>query len=111
MTATLKAEISNKARDFRNLERLVNTPEFDEALKKDPDNVWVRFAIINGNVEEVKKWIKETLVEEIGEMTLRQLRLRATQLGLTRVTLFTKDELIVKIIQIQDARKTQKVAV
>lgn len=110
MTAALKAEVRNKALDFRNLERLMQSPEFDEAWKADPDNVWIRFAIVNGNVEEIKSWIRETLTSEVGEMNLRQLRLRAGQLGLPRVTIYTKDELIVKIIQLQNARKTQNAA-
>jgi hypothetical protein len=108
--AILKAEVSNKVKDFRNLENLMQTANFDAAWKADPDNIWVRFAIINGNVEEVRAWIKETLTQEVGEMSLRQLRLRAGQLGIVRVTIYTKDELIVKIIQAQDARKAQNAA-
>ena len=105
MTAALKAEVRNKALDFRNLERLMQSKDFDEAYKVDPDNVWIRFAIINGNVEEVRSWIKATLTEEVGEMSIRQLRQRAAQLGISRVTIYTKDELIVKIIHIQNAGK------
>lgn len=105
MTAALKAEVRNKALDFRNLERLMQSTEFDEAWKADPNNVWIRFAIANGNVEEIKSWIRETLTTEVGEMSVRQLRLRAAQLGLTRVSIYSKAELIVKIIQIQNSRK------
>ncbi len=110
MTAALKAEVRNKALDFRNLERLMQSPDFDEAWKADPENVWIRFAIANGNVEEVKSWIKATLTEEVGEMTIRQLRHRAAQLGVSRVTMYSKDELICKIIQLQNDRKAQNAA-
>lgn len=110
MTSLVKAEVRNKALDFRNLERLVQSPEFDLAWDADPENVWIKFAIANGNVEEVRAWIKSTLTTEVGEMSIRDLRRRATALGIIRVTIYNKDELIVKITQVQNARKAQNAA-
>lgn len=111
MISTIKAEVKIRALDFRNLARLVETPEFTEAMKLDPNNTWVKFAIINGNVEEVKNWIEDTLITEVGEMSIRQLRKRAAMLDIPRYTMYTKDELIVRIIQVQHDCKIEKPAV
>ena len=105
MIATIKAEIQMRALDFRRLVRLVDSPEFEEALKLDPDNVWVKFALASGNVQEVKEWIEDTLVTEVGEMSMRQLRKRAAMLDIPRYTHYLKDELIVRIIREHDAQK------
>lgn len=108
MIATLKAEVKIRALDFRNLARLIDTPEFTEALRLDPDNIFIKFALVNGNFAEIKEWIEDTLVTEVGEMSMRQLRKRAGILGIPRYTIHSKDELIVRIIREQDAREAKK---
>lgn len=108
MIARLKAEVKIRALDFRNLARLIDTSEFAEALRLDPDNIWLKFALANGNIAEIKEWIEDTLVTEVGEMSMRQLRKRAGILGIPRYTIHSKDELIVRIIREQDARKAQE---
>lgn len=105
MIAAILLEVKTRALDFRNLERLVKTPEFQEALTLDPENIFIKFAIACGNVEEVKAWIEDKLITEVGEMSMRQLRARAAKLDIPRYTIYTKDELIVRIIREQDARK------
>lgn len=110
MILTIKSQIKNKALDFRNLERLVHSDEFKIAFSRDPHNVFLQFALTSGNVEEVKKWIEKTLTVEVGEMSIRQLRTRAARLNIPRYSIYNKDELIVKIIQAQDACKTPQTA-
>lgn len=111
MIIRIKAEVKDKALDFRNLERLVYSDDFALALQRDPNNVFIQFAIRSGNVNEVKSWIEKTITREVGELSMRQLRARAAKLEIPRYSIYDKDELIVKIIQAQDARQTQKAAV
>lgn len=110
MILAIKSKVKDKALDFRNLERLVHSDDFALALSRDPGNVFIDFAISSGNVNEVKAWIERTITREVGEMSMRQLRARAAKLEIPRYSMYDKDELIVKIIQAQDARKAQATA-
>ena len=108
MIIELKAEVKNKLLEFRNLERLLTTPEFEAAWSRDQGNTFIVSAIKAGNLKVVKDWVQNILITEVGEMSVRELRARAAKLGISRVSLYTKDELIVKIIQAQDDRQTEK---
>lgn len=107
MILEIKSKVKDKALDFRNLERLVHSDDFALALSRDPNNTFVQFAIQCGNVAEVKAWIERTITREVGELSMRQLRARAAKLDIPRYSIYDKDELIVKIIQAQDARQAQ----
>lgn len=108
MIMEIKSKVRDKVLDFRNLERLVNSDDFAIAFQRDPHNVYVDFAIQSGNVNEVKAWIEKTITREVGELSMRQLRARAAKLDIPRYSIYTKDELIVRIIQEQDARTLKK---
>lgn len=104
----VRQNIHNRCLDFRAMDRLVQTPEFEQAFSLDPSNVFVQFALLSGNVIEVDKWVKATLKREIGEMSIRNLRDVASQLGIRYYSTLTKDELIVQIIQVKHDRKAQE---
>jgi hypothetical protein len=107
MIAEVRMEVHNRCLNFRALDRLVKTEAFEQAMKLDPNNIWVQFALINGNVEQVEVWIDKVLTKDIGEMSLRELRQLASKLGVP-YTSVTKDILLIRI---QNARRSQKDAI
>lgn len=107
----VRISVHNRCLDFRAMDRLVQSPEFEQAFKLDPNNVFIQFAILSGNVTEVDKWVKATLGREIGEMSIRNLRDVASRLGIRYYSSLTRDELIVKIIQIKHDRRVAEAAI
>lgn len=103
-------KIHKKCLDFRSLDRIVNSEAFAEALRLDPNNIWVQFALINGNSEAIQSWIDETLKKDIGEMSLRELRTLASQLRIPCYTSYNKDTLLIKIAQVNYDRRVEEVA-
>lgn len=106
--ADIQRDVAAKSLDFRALDRLVKSDQFQAAFRRDPNNVLLKFAIGSGAIGMVKKWIEDVLTQELGELTIRQLRQRATKLGLNYVTSCTKGELIVRITQVINAGKPQE---
>ncbi len=111
MISKIVDDIHKKCLAFRSMDRLVSSAAFTEAWKLDPDNIWIKFALINGDVETVEDWIEITLKKDIGEMSLRELRDYAMQLGIPNYTSYNKETLLIYIAQVQYARKAAKVNV
>jgi hypothetical protein len=101
--AKLRAEVHQRTVNFRALDRLVESAKFETAFGLDPCNTRILFAINSGDVYAVEEWMKRTIVEELdlGELSLRELRAKAAQLGITYPALYRKDELIVRIAHVQ----------
>jgi hypothetical protein len=111
MTLTDVVEkVHTKCLSFRSLDRIVTSEAFAEALRLDPNNIWVQFALINGDAESIENWIDATLQKDIGEMSLRELRTLASKLGIPCYTSYNKDTLLIKIAQVNYDRRTQEVA-
>lgn len=107
MIAAVRKDVHVRCLNFRALDRLVHSEAFEQALKKDPDNIWVQFALINGNVEWIEAWIDKILAKELGEMSLRELRSEASKLGIANYTAFSKDLLLMKV---NNARRAKEAA-
>jgi hypothetical protein len=105
MIAAVRKEVHAKCLSFRALDRLVQSDTFEQAIKLDPDNVWVQFALINGDVDWIEAWIERVLTKDIGEMSLRELRTLASKLGIPNYTSCSKDILLIRI---NNARAAQK---
>lgn len=105
-----KALLSN----IRGLARLVETYQFQQCLILDPNNPVLFAAIKAGDYKVVKKWLSEVIEAEICELSVRQLRAIAAQMCIAYYTAYSKDELLVKIVQVKSnviLDETEKLAV
>lgn len=108
--ADVKINIHQRCLNFRALDRLVQSSEFEKAFQSDPHNVRLQFALQSGDIVWIQEWIESIITRELGEMNLRSLRRIAGQLFIPNYTTYTKDELIVLITQVKHARCIEKVA-
>lgn len=101
--SNLQAAIRKRCLSLRAMDRLVHSTRFQEAFKIDPN-----FDVLTADIEAIESWIDSTLKTklDISELSLRDLRARASKLGLLFVTKYTKDELIVWISNYD--RRSQK---
>ncbi len=101
--AKLRAEVHQRTINFRALDRLVESDRFTVACGLDPNNTRILFAINSGDVYAVEEWMKKVIVEELdlGELSVRELRAKAAQLGIPYPAKYTKDELIVRVAHVQ----------
>lgn len=106
---TIITTVHQKCLDFRALDRLVQSVRFEEALRLDPNNVQLHQALIDGNIAFVESWITVVLKKEIGEYNMKELRDVARKLGIPFYTTYSKDDLLVEILNVTG--KTEKVAV
>lgn len=98
----MQLTIRSKLNDLRALDRIVHSVQFQECLKSDPNNKQLSQAIREGDIEFIRDWINDILEKEICEFSVKQLRAIASQLGLKNYTGFTKDELLVQIMQVKN---------
>ena len=98
VVATIKTRVHNTLLSYRALHRLVNSPRFEQAMRLDPENVRVQFALISGNFDAVDEWVRETLGKELGNLGIAQLRIKAASRGIRYYTTKTKDQLVQEII-------------
>lgn len=96
--ATIKTRVHNTLLSYRALQRLVNSPRFEQAFQLDPDNVRLQFALISGNFDAVSEWVTDTLSKELGNLSIAQLRNKAAGRGIRYYTSKTKDQLIQEIL-------------
>lgn len=99
--------------NFRALDRLLESDKFETAFSLDPDNTRIIFAVNSGDVYAVEEWMKNTLVQELdlGDLSIRELRAKAAQLGIPYPAKYTKDALIVRIAHVQrGSQEAQRVS-
>ena len=104
----IKTYVHNRTLNFRALDRLVNSPEFDEALRLDSNNAEVCHAIVEGNIRFIERWIDSTLTRELGELSIRKLRLRASELKIPYYTSLTRTELIQIILKATNDKRVKE---
>ena len=104
----IKNDVHNRTLNFRALDRLVNSFEFEEAFNIDSNNEKVRIAIIEGNIEFIEKWINSTLTREIGELSIRKLRLLASELEVKYYTSLKRNELIQEILKAKNDNRIKE---
>lgn len=105
MITAVRKDVHAKCLSFRALDRLVHSEAFEQAMKLDPDNIWVQFALINGDSDFIEAWIDKTLKKDIGEMSLRELRNLASKLGIPNYTACSKDILLIRIHNARAAKE------
>lgn len=96
----------------RALDRIAQTRIFEEAFNIERDHRDLLEALRYANVEWVNSWIESTIKLEIGELSMRDLRIKAQQYRINRYTAMSKDMLIIALTQaIHHAREAQEAAV
>jgi hypothetical protein len=111
--AKLRAEVHQRTMNFRALDRLVESNRFEVACGLDPNNTRILFALASGDIHTVEEWMKSVIVEELdlGELSVRQLRAKAAQLGIQYPARYTKDELLVRVAHVQrGSQEAQRVS-
>lgn len=107
----LRSDVHRQVLALRAMDRLVQTRLFEEAFNIEKDHRDLLEAIEHGNVEWIDDWIERTIKLEIGELSMRELRLKAAQYRILRYTAMSKDQLIVSLTQaIHNAREAQTIA-
>ncbi len=98
-----RSEIHNKCLDLRNLDRIIHSKEFSDALQigKIEDIIEEIKSI---NPDAVLRWIKATLAPLIGDRSMRELRAIAQQLMIPYYSSKTKDELV-SLIMLERQKK------
>lgn len=59
------------------------------------------------NPEALEAWVERTLEKDLDDLSMGQLRVRASKLKIAFYTSYNKADLILKILEIQHARKAQ----
>lgn len=97
--------LRNKFLASRNLCRLVESEDFKEAFLKAPESERVKAQnfIDKLDRESLARWVKLQLIDVDQERTVKQLRERASELGIAYYNLLSKTELMAAIEQRESA--------
>lgn len=95
----IQLTVRAKLNEMRALDRIVNSTEFLECLKIEPNNASLENAILNSDLEQVREWIDNVIRRELCEKNIRDLRALASQLGIRGYTGLPKDDLLILIVQ------------
>jgi hypothetical protein len=96
----VQTEVHNLILNVRRLDRVINSSEF-EALFSTldvEDQAHVLLIIKNLSASQLIQWYEERLHSEVGDFSVRQLRITASRLGIARYALMDKVQLIRNII-------------
>lgn len=110
---SIRDNVHGRLNKLRALDRLVNSNRFAAAYKLvDQEDYELQMLLTNADVDALEAWIDERLVRELDDMSAREIRNRASKLGIPFYTTYNKSALILKIIEVQtDARKTEQTPV
>jgi hypothetical protein len=108
----IQRQVHEKCLAFRTLDRLVASPVFEECFNGNPPSAELLDALNSGNTAYVQKWLDDRLTSEVGEYSLRRLRELGRRIGISQVTTYSKDDLLIEIVQRRrnHASSTEKVA-
>lgn len=95
----IRTTVHNRLNRLRALDRIVMSKQFEAALAKSTTDPPI------DDPYALEAWIDSILRKELDDMSMGQLRVRASKLRIPFYTSFTKPNLILKIIEVQDARK------
>lgn len=100
----LKQEIRKRTLAFRSIDRTVQSLKFVEAWELSANPEVVVPAILAGDNDAVLSWINKTIKEslDVGELSLRDLRKKASLMGIPRYHLLSKDRLLQEIAQTKE---------
>lgn len=103
----IRVEVHNLILNARRLERIINSPEFEALFLTLPpeEQSLVTLRIQNQEIEMLVAWLHAKLRSEVGDTSLRELRITAGQLGITRYSLMSKEQLIKAILNEQSRRR------
>ena len=96
----IRERIYRKTLNYRAMERLVNTPTFEQLFNHygDTDKEKVLDYVDKGDIDELKLWMKKKIDDEIGGRSMRELRQIAAGMYIRSYSLMSKGELISAII-------------
>lgn len=100
----IRQSIHNKLLRLRALDRLVMSSTFAVALTMAKDDPPL------DNPDALELWIDRTLKKDLDDLSIGSLRMKASKLKITFYTSYNKPDLILKIIEAQNARKAQEVS-
>lgn len=107
----LRDVIHERLNRIRALDRLVTSKRFEAAFRLDSESSDLLGALAHESPDGVEAWMNKVLVKELDDMSVRELRVRATRLQIPFYTTYTKTALILKILEVQeDARKAEQAA-
>lgn len=104
----LKKRVHELLLSYRSMDRLVESRQFQEAYDLTKDKAELINRVLEADTDYVNKHVGQMLETEVGTLSMSQLRQRASDLGIARYTTYTKDQLIVHIIQVLHARRIKE---
>lgn len=107
---SIRNNVRNRLNKMRALDRIVSSGRFAAALSLGSEDE-IAELVKEGNAEALDAWVNSKLIKELDDMSMRELRLRASTLSIAFYTTYRKDALIKKIIEVQNARQTQQTSV
>ena len=102
----IQKEVHQRLLNIRRIERLVLSKEFEIAYVRANEKAKQKVIEIikQGSNEQLTKWIKFELEEGIGDYTIRQLRLIASQYGIPNYGVMLKSQLLSSILGALDEK-------
>lgn len=97
----IQAESHQITLRFRSIDNYLTSTEFLEAYRLTKSTQDLVSAIQAGDLGWIKDWARALIERELGDLSLRQLREKATELGIRYVTSYSKDQLLVQIFQVK----------
>lgn len=99
--------VHDRVLNLRNLENMIVQDDFEELWKESTEEQReeVIAFIVASKFEKVKKWMRLHPTIAPGEMSVRQLREKALEVGVKNVTRKSRGELTYEVLEILKKRK------
>lgn len=97
---TLRSGVHNLILDARRLERVINSPEFEALYPSlsQEDKAHVSVLVKQMETNQLVKFIQTRAEREVGELSVRQLRAKASALCISGYSVMSKESLIRAIL-------------
>jgi hypothetical protein len=95
----LQSQVHRKLLDIRRIDRMVSSMEFEVAYDACSKREELYKIIDNIDADALQRWLRQEVEANIGEYSIRQLRVIAAQHGIPKYSLKTKSELLMAIVE------------
>lgn len=95
----------DKLCSWRSIDYLINTPRFEKAFEVATTDDREKMLSILDNIDDLRKWMNDVLRQEIGDMTVAQLRKLACELNIRDYMKMSKSLLLSYIQEKMDEQQ------
>jgi succinate dehydrogenase flavin-adding protein (antitoxin of CptAB toxin-antitoxin module) len=100
----IRNQVHLKFLKWRRTQRIINSKEFDVAFESSDEDAKKKLEKIleSENDDQLHRWVKDEIEANIGDNSIRQLRLIASQCHIPRYGSMIKSELLMAIARVTD---------